>query len=61
MDTVYAVHEFDISAGKKNIAKNIIGPILIVHGKLDLIVKPLYAEVFILDIIFKGIVKEIGE
>lgn len=43
---VWATHEFDISAGKANTASKIEGPILFLHGKLDLVVPIIYADVF---------------
>ena len=33
LDTVWAINEFDISAGKADKAKDIVGPVLVIHGQ----------------------------
>lgn len=44
--TVWAAHQFDLSGGKSDTAKLIQGPVLIIHGTLDLLVAQLYAMVW---------------
>lgn len=59
MDTVWAISEFDISGGKGDKAKYIEGPVLIVHGKKDLVIDVIHATVIII-LNLQGLVEEIG-
>lgn len=59
VDVVWSVHNFDISAGKQDRAKLIVGPVLVVHGQKDLLIDVIYAQVTPINY-KQGIVKEIG-